>query len=65
MIIDITGTILIPGNLGKDCPGNGTDPKIECRCDECDYMQCCLDDADQGKCTKCKHRECPRAGSCL
>ena len=27
--------ILIPGNEGRDCPGNP-----EC-CDECDYLICC------------------------
>ncbi len=39
MIIDITGTILIPGNEGKDCPGNGFH-EAECCCNECDYMMC-------------------------
>lgn len=42
MYIDITGIELIPGNGGKDCPGNGehTDENgnlIECCCDECDF----------------------------
>ena len=42
MIVDVTGTILIPGNEGKDCPANGTDPNVECCCEECDYLWCCL-----------------------
>ncbi len=33
MIIDITGIELIPGNHGKDCPGNGENGN-ECCCDE-------------------------------
>ena len=43
VIIDVTGIILMPGNQGKDCPGNGANPAIECCCDECDYMLCCFD----------------------
>lgn len=48
MIVDITGTILIPGNGGKNCPGNGLHKHpdgstIECCCDECDYMLCCYE----------------------
>ena len=42
MIVDVTRTILIPGNEGKDCPANGTDPNVECCCEECDYLWCCL-----------------------
>ncbi len=46
MIIDVTGIVLTPGNGGKDCLGDGehTDEKgnrIECCCDECDYLQDC------------------------
>ena len=38
---------LIPGNRGKDCPGNGSHfdkygNLIECCCDECDFMLCCF-----------------------
>lgn len=66
MIIDITGTILIPGNLGKDCPGNGLtkDGKgniIECCCDECDYLMCCLDTHDGKSCVYCDDTGCPRS----
>lgn len=48
MIRDITDVALIPGNGGKDCPGNGsyTDASgrpIECCCDECEYMLLCFD----------------------
>ena len=32
MIVDITGIILIPGNGGKDCPGNGE--AGDCCCDD-------------------------------
>ena len=48
MMIDITGTKLVPGNGGKDCPGNGehydeTGQCIECCCDECDYFLDCME----------------------
>ena len=42
MITDITGTELIPGNCGLNCPGNGFQEEHPCCCDECDYMMCCL-----------------------
>ena len=62
MIIDVTGTVLIPGNLGKDCPGNGETKDqngniIECCCDECDYMLCCYEGCIGEACTDI---ECPR-----
>lgn len=67
MIIDITGTILIPGNDGKDCPGNGVhvDEKgepIECCCNECDYLICCCEEYKQIKCMDCTNSDCPRRG---
>ena len=62
MIVDVTGTILTPGNYGKDCLGNGTDPNIECCCDECDYMQCCLDKEYPKECIVCNDSHCPRGG---
>ena len=34
MIIDITGIELIPGNGGKDCPGNGENGN------ECVHLKC-------------------------
>ena len=46
MIIDITGTILIPGNLGKDCPGNVENNPQVCCCDECDYFLLCFPEFD-------------------
>ena len=51
MITDITGTTLIPGNGGKDCPGNGmTRDKqgnlIECCCDACDFLLECFPEYD-------------------
>ena len=61
MIIDITGTILIPGNQGKDCPGNGEHPEVDCCCDECDYMLCCLDRHKSSECKSCTDRDCPRS----
>ena len=47
LIIDGTGTILTPGDEGRNCRGNGThynwrNKVIECCCDECDYMMCCI-----------------------
>ena len=62
MIRDVTGMLLTPGNQGLDCPGNGTNPDVECCCDECDYMQCCLDVEFPDNCTKCKDGDCPWAG---
>ena len=66
MIIDITGTVLPPGNLGKDCPGNGeTKDKngniIECCCDECDYLMSCLDTYDEKQYRTCIDTECPQS----
>lgn len=58
MIIDITGSVLIPGNQGQDCPGNGK--TAECCCDECDYMQCCLPTHDPRLCSTCSDPGCPR-----
>lgn len=60
MIVDVTGTILIPGNLSKDCPGNGYHPSIECCCDECNYMLCCIDENWPNCCQTCDDPDCPR-----
>ncbi len=60
MIIDITGTILIPGNSWRDCPANGLHPGIECACDECDYLICCTKGAGQEGCETCQDSRCPR-----
>ena len=59
MIVDITGTVLVPGNQGKDCPGNGENREIECCCDECDYMLCCLESHRQEECLHCADKDCP------
>lgn len=63
MIIDITGTILIPGNRGKDCPGNGENDGYECCCNECDYMLCCLEEYKLEECSTCKDIYCPHSQS--
>ena len=60
MIKDITGTVLVPGDLGQDCPGNGKDPEIECCCEECDYFLCCFDGTYPICCQKCTESNCPR-----
>ena len=41
------GFKITPGNGGKECMGNGTytdddGNKIECICDECDFLMCAL-----------------------
>lgn len=61
MIIDITGTILTPGNLGNDCLGNGEHEGIECCCDECDYMLCCLGGRYPTECQQCEDQDCPHS----
>ena len=62
MIIDISGTILVPGNMGKDCPGNGEHPDIACCCNECDYMLCCI---GEETCDQCNDMACPKSPGCL
>ena len=62
MIVDVTGIELIPGNQGKDCPGNGRNPIIECCCNECDYFLCCMDETFSKCCAKCQDVYCPRKG---
>lgn len=59
MIIDITGTILTPGDSGKHCLGNGKHSDIECCCDECDYMICCLENHSSKDCQACTDKDCP------
>lgn len=66
MIIDITGIELTPGNNGDDCLGNGehydeNGELLECCCDECDYMQCCLFGDVSAKCKFCSDIHCPRS----
>ena len=61
MIIDITGVELIPGNAGKDCPGNGMHPDVECCCDACDYLLCCMESYSETECLTCSDTKCPRS----
>lgn len=53
---------LTPGNLGKDCLGNGEHyidgNLIECQCDECDYLICCINESDD-ECGQCTNSHCP------
>ncbi len=65
MIIAINGTELIPGNLGEDCPGNGEHYDadgnlLECCCDDCDYLFCCMERNWEEICKACIFDECPR-----
>ena len=63
MIFDISGVILTPGNYGLDCLGNGEHRDVECCCDECDYMLCCLKSHDPAQCLTCNDMGCPRSPS--
>ena len=50
---DVTGIELTPGNGGEKSKGNGKHKDengkiIECCCDECDYLLCCIEDCDNG-----------------
>lgn len=63
MIIDITGIELTPGNHGEDCKGNGKHIDengnfIECCCDECNYLFCCI--SDEVNCSECIDSPCLR-----
>lgn len=42
-----TGIMLQPSCHGKDCPGNGEHPGVECCCDECDYFLDCFPEYDK------------------
>ena len=65
MIINCTGVVLTPGNFGMDCLGNGGHEGVECCCDECDYMLCCLDIHWAENCLNCRDEDCPRRdGNC-
>lgn len=64
MLIDITGIELLPGNNGNDCLGNGehydkNGKLIECCCDECNYLMCCVE-WDENNCKDCTVFDCPR-----
>ena len=70
MIKDINEIVVISGNKGKDCPCNGehTDERgvlIECRCDECDHLICCITERRSEKCKYCKNYDCIRKKRCM
>ncbi len=65
MILDITEIELTPGNNGEDCLGNSKNyhkdgSPIECCCDECDYIQCCIFMKGFDNCSTCDDTLCPR-----
>ena len=60
MILDVTGVELVPGNFGQECPGNGEHMDIECCCEECDYMRCCITESWHMHCAICLDGDCPR-----
>lgn len=51
---------LMPGNEGKDCPANGEHKWIECQCDECEYLMCCIPEYNPSNCKDCDITDCPR-----
>ncbi len=59
------GLVYIAGNWGLDCPAaneldeNGR-PSIW-RCDECDYLMCCVEETPPEKCFNCMDDHCPWA----
>ena len=61
MIIDSTGITLTPGKGGADCLGNGMHKDVECCCDQCDYMLCCMETHNSEECKICEDRDCPRS----
>ncbi len=65
MIKDVTGIKLTPGNLGKDCLGDGRhfDKKgnlIECCCDGCNFYMCCVEEHNENDCKTCGYFYCSR-----
>lgn len=64
MIVDVTGTALIPGNHGKACPGSWEHAGWDCCCDECGYMMCCMEAHDPKECLTCSDRDCPHSPNC-
>jgi len=61
MIIDVSGIVLVPGICGEDCPGSWENAGIDCCCDECDYMMCCLETHNPEECRTCEDQECPHS----
>lgn len=60
MLMDATGIVLVPGNGGRDCPGNGEHNEIECCSDECDFLMCCTENPGDCLCLDCQNRNCPK-----
>ena len=63
VVIDVYGIELTPGNGGENCKGNGNyfdeqGNRIECCCDECDYLICCV--SEKLDCDECTDNNCPR-----
>ena len=60
MSVDVSGIIITPGDGGKNCMGNGEQDGnlIECCCDECNYLLCCVYKSD---CEECSDIKCPKA----
>lgn len=54
---------IMPGNEGRDCPGNGRNKEIECMCDECDFLMCCIPEYSPDGCEGCTYEHCPRIKS--
>ena len=44
-----------PSRGGRDCPGGVSGE--DCRCDECDYLLCCLESSRDCRC--CGDPDCP------
>ena len=68
MILDSSGLKLVPRNQGRNCPGNGSaldscGRLLECCCDECDYMMCCIEEHDMEACVDCSDLLCPHSGT--
>ena len=66
MIIDATGIELTPGKFGEYCLGNGKHigedgNVIECCCDECNYLLCCIDENFSQICKQCRDSDCARS----
>ena len=63
IIIDAIGIQLIPGNCGNECPGSWELTGLDCCCDECDYMKCCLETHNMADCLTCRDPDCPHVPS--
>lgn len=61
MIIDANGIILIPGDCGKNCPGSWEFAGLDCCCNECDYMMCCMKTHNSEECITCNDKDCPHS----